>query len=384
MKNIINDINQKILNSSYKNEEHIRLSLIARVLQKLGWNIWDPCEVNSEYNSTPQEDSTRVDIALFSTPRRPDVFIEVKAIGKISEDSLQGIEVQLRNYNRDNTASFSIITDGQIWRFYLSQTGGKFSDKCFKMINLLDDDLDGIEFSFTTFLKKTEIENGTAVREAQKYLRLTEKQKIMEELLPQARKAILEPPYPSLPDALIELVTEEGFTVDAEEMRDFIKATANRTRAPLQPTPALPTKNMTFKSQPVSGNITETLTFRPDKPPDLRFTKFINATFENQNQPNWNALVRCAVRLALQKNITLHKLKNLSIPVQEGQKNNEGYVPLMDMNVSVQNVDASKAWSLALIIAKELNVKITVRFRWREKDGAAHPGKEGLLQWPQV
>ena len=69
MKDTISDIRQKIANLAYKNEEHVRLSLIARVLQKLGWNIWDPCEVNSEYNATPHEDSTRVDIALFSTPR---------------------------------------------------------------------------------------------------------------------------------------------------------------------------------------------------------------------------------------------------------------------------------------------------------------------------
>jgi len=119
----------------------------------------------------------------------------------------------------------------------------------------------------------------------------------------------------------------------------------------------------------------------PDQPPDLSFTKFINATFGTQSPTKWSALVRCAVRTALQKNISIGKLKSFSIPVQEGQKNDEGYHPLPDMNVAVAGVDASKAWLSALLIAKELNVEITVRFRWREKDGAAYPGKEGLLQW---
>jgi predicted type IV restriction endonuclease len=119
----------------------------------------------------------------------------------------------------------------------------------------------------------------------------------------------------------------------------------------------------------------------PDQPPDLSFTKFINATFGTQSPTKWSALVRCAVRTALQKNISIGKLKSLSIPVIEGQKIDEGYHPLPDMNVALRGVAAGDAWSLSLLLAKELNVEITVRFRWPEKDGAAYPGKEGLLQW---
>lgn len=381
MKDTISDIRQKIANLAYKNEEHVRLSLVARVLQKLGWNIWDSCEVNSEYNATPHEDSTRVDIALFSTPRRPDVFVEVKAVGKLSRDSLQKAELQLRNYNRDNTAPFSIITDGQIWRFYLSQSGGKFSDKCFKVVDLLNDDLDGIEVLLCTFLKKIEIENGNAIREAHKYLRLTEKQRVMEDLLPQARRVILEPPFPSLPDALIELVAEEGFTINVEETQDFIKKTASRMPPPSQPQVAPPRQIVTAERQSAFGTTAEILPFRPDEPPNLTFTKIIKATFGTQSTNKWNALVRCAVKEALQKNMSISRLKSLLSNVQEGQKNDEGYRPLPGMNVSVGGVAADNAWSLALLLAKELNVEITVRFRWREKDGAAYPGKEGLLQW---
>ena len=142
--------------------------------------------------------------------------------------------------------------------------------------------------------------------------------------------------------------------------------------------------NLFYISEPMGGHFvptTETPIVRPDEPPDLSFTKFINATFGTQSPTKWSALVRCAVRTALQKNISIGKLKCFSIPVQEGQKNDEGYHPLPDMNVAVAGVDASKAWLSALLIAKELNVEITVRFRWREKDGAAYPGKEGLLQW---
>lgn len=382
MKDTISDIRQKIANLAYKNEEHVRLSLVARVLQKLGWNIWDPCEVNSEYSATPYEDSTRVDIALFSTPRRPDVFVEVKAVGKISSNSLQRAELQLRDYNRDNTASFSIITDGQIWRFYLSQSGGKFSDKCFKVVDILNDDLDGIEVSLCAFLKKIEIENGNAIREAHKYLRLTEKQRVMEDLLPQARRVILEPPFPSLPNALLELVAEEGFTINVEEAQDFIKATANRIPLILQP-PLDPPKNVPAdKPQTVFGTTTETLTFRPDEPPNLSHTKIIEARIGSQMANSWNNLLICAIKIAIEKQLPINELQSISVPVKEGQVNTDGYSPLSGTSVSFQNVDANRAWHLTFaLVAKKLNVAVLVKFRWREKDGAANPGKEGLLQW---
>ncbi len=77
MKTTIEDIRQKIINNSYLNEEHIRLNLISRLLQKLGWNIWNPEEVNAEYKVS-DEDQTKVDLALFINNYPPSVFIEIK------------------------------------------------------------------------------------------------------------------------------------------------------------------------------------------------------------------------------------------------------------------------------------------------------------------
>lgn len=381
MKDIINDIREKISNVSYKNEEHVRLSLVSRLLQGLGWNIWDPCEVNSEYNATPHEDSTRVDMALFVTPRRPDVFIEIKAIGKISSDSLEKLERQLRDYNRDNTASFSIITDGQIWRLYLSQSGGKFSDKCFKIVDLLNDDFDGIEVSFSTFLKKSEIENGNALREAQKYLRLTEKQKVMEDFLPKAKVAILEPPYKSLPEALMELVAEEGFTITLEEAQEFIQSSANKITTTLQNTFIQPKKVIDNKSSIDSLVSAELLTFQPDNPPNLHHAKMIEARIGSQMANRWNNLLLCAIKIAMQKKISVNELQSISIPIKVGQINTDGYSPIPGTDVSFQNVDANRAWQLTFALVKKLNIAISAKFKWREKDGAAYPGKEGLLQW---
>jgi hypothetical protein len=222
MKEILLDIRKKLIDNAYVNEEHVRMSLVARVVMQLGWDLWNPREVNAEFIAVPHEDQTRVDVALFLNTFSPSVFIEVKAVGKL-EGNIAPIERQLRDYNRNNTALFSIITDGRQWRFYYSQTGGEFSQKCFKIVDLLEDDIDDIEMFFDAFLSKSEISTGNAKRDAENYLRLNQKQRAMEDALPKARRLVLEPPFPSLPHALIQLTKAAGFSVTIEKASEFIK-----------------------------------------------------------------------------------------------------------------------------------------------------------------
>src|ERR1039458_795180 len=227
MNELLADIKAKLQNGDYKNEEHIRLSLVARVLQKLGWDIWNPKEVNTEFIVVPNEDKTRVDVALFLRPFAPAVFIEIKDVGQI-QGRLAHIERQLRDYNRNNTAMFTIITDGREWRFYFSQTGGEFSKKCFETFNFAEDNLNDIEESLATFLSKSEIENGNAKNKAENYLQKNQRQQTAEDCLPEARRKISEPPYPSLPVALVSLVCEKGFSITQDEAVRFIKEADER------------------------------------------------------------------------------------------------------------------------------------------------------------
>jgi len=250
MKDILKDIKDKLSNRVYKNEEHVRLSLVSRILNELGWNLWDPNEVNSEFTVIPQEDQSRIDLALFLTPYVPSVFIEIKGVGKL-EGNIDQIERQLRDYNRNNTALFSIITDGRKWRLYYSQTGGEFSQKCFKTIDILEDNPDDTELAFYTFLSKGEITNGNAEREAQNYLRLNQKQRAMEDALSEARRMILEPPYPSLPQAIVQVVSEAGFPISENEAAKFVKGFGSRKVSIELPSPELPEKPKSKAIQPV-------------------------------------------------------------------------------------------------------------------------------------
>jgi len=254
MKTVIEDIRKKLREGAYGNEEHVRLSLVTRLLLELGWDVWNPQEVNSEFVAVRHEDSTRVDLALF--PRAyspPSVFMEIKAVGKLVD--ISRVEIQLRDYNRNNTAMFSIITDGQTWRFYYSQAGGEFSTKCFKTLDLLVDELDELEITFRTFLSKSEIVNGNSKHFAEEAFQSNQKQRVIEKLLPKAHKMVLEPPYPSLPQALIELALERGFPLTEDEIARCIVGSSTKESRAIDPSsiPTITNSRMATPHAPSMG-----------------------------------------------------------------------------------------------------------------------------------
>ena len=156
MQEILLDIRQRLNRHEYKNEEHVRLSLVARVVQALGWDVWNPTEVYTEFKATPNEDVKRVDLALFADNLYKDaIFIECKGTGNLSKglpEDLAKVERQLRDYNKDNTAQLAIITNGCMWRFYYCYTSGEFASKHFKTLNLAEDDLETVADYFRLFL----------------------------------------------------------------------------------------------------------------------------------------------------------------------------------------------------------------------------------------
>jgi hypothetical protein len=226
MIDIIQSIRKHLVAKDYHNEEHVRFSLVGQILHQLGWNIWDPRQVYTEFKPVKTEDNTKVDIALFSGNYSNDsVFIECKAVGKVNDD-LSKVETQLRDYNRNNTALFAIITDGQIWRFYFSFAGGEFSQKLFKVLDILNDSIEDLEQHFQTFLSKSAVFSGNAKALAQDYLNLSQKEKAMKDVLPEAEKLIAMPPFPALPDALVSLLNNKGLPLSREEAISFLQTGA--------------------------------------------------------------------------------------------------------------------------------------------------------------
>ena len=235
MHEILLDIRQRLQNKEYRNEEHVRLSLVARVVQALGWDIWNPTEVYTEFKATKREDHTRVDVALFTSGfEATAIFIECKGVGAFATD-LAPVERQLRDYNRDHTALFTIITDGRHWRFYFSFTSGEFKDKLFCKFDLEQDGLEEIAVCLENFLLRDNILNHSARQKAEAYLMLGKKERAMQDVLPDAQKLVSLPPFPSLPEAMVQLLAAKVLLVTPAEAQAFLMGTVRALEAVAAP-----------------------------------------------------------------------------------------------------------------------------------------------------
>lgn len=158
LKKVVEDIRDKLDKGLFVSEEPVRLSLVTRVCQVLGWDIWNPAEFNTEFTVIFENGSKgHVDIALFrlEDSEAAQVIIEVKTPGKLSPSQIGKWEKQLKQYNDSHYAGMGIITDGIVWRFYAPGVcGATIADSLVARINILKDDIDVIVNVFKDILHK--------------------------------------------------------------------------------------------------------------------------------------------------------------------------------------------------------------------------------------
>ena len=251
-------------------------------------------------------------------------------------------------------------------------------------MNLRRESVEDIELAFKSLLRKSEIQNGNAERQAEAYLRLTQKQRLMEEFLPEARRKALEPPFPSLPKALADLVAEQNVNVSPDEASAFISEfQERRPPAPVTPSSQEQRADQHRPSNPppaVAG--TNLRQLDPKNPGDLRFTRIIEGRIEIEQETGWADLVKAGIRIAQAKGFTIQELESkLSINMKATPSNQDGYRWHPDLKLSIQGFDAKKAADNLFRVAKLTNEELYVRLYWRDDEGAAHPGEEAVIHW---
>ena len=104
------DIDQKLRDGRFPNEQSISQGIVLRILSDLGWDVYDTNVVWPEFSTG----EGRVDFALCAPPAKPKCFVEVKQQGKAEDGVKQALE-----YAFHTGAQFVTLTDGQTWSFYL-------------------------------------------------------------------------------------------------------------------------------------------------------------------------------------------------------------------------------------------------------------------------
>lgn len=128
----------------------------------------------------------------------------------------------------------------------------------------------------------------------------------------------------------------------------------------------------------------DVLEMNVDYPASLTHSRLLLAKIDGcpLNRPKWNGLLR-EIHLRAYKEVgSFEALQRItSANIEEGEHEERGYHPLPGAGFSVQGIEANSAWEFTLRLAREIGVSLEVTLEWRNKDGAAHPGRRATMSW---
>ncbi|MBN1292296.1 MAG: hypothetical protein JXB48_10695 [Candidatus Latescibacteria bacterium] len=282
MKEPIEDIRSKLRNNVYKNKEQVRISIVGRMLHNLGWDLWNPNEVFPDYTISSASQAC-FDLALFVNQNAPSLFIDIDTNYSCDSDAKK-IEQQLHEYNGDINNLLLLQTNGQQWNFYFSDTEEELTLKHIKTLDILADNIDELIATFDMYLSKNNIKNGNALSEARNIIMQSKLEAAVVEVLDKARLMVTEPPYPRLPQAVIELLITKGLTITENEVITYLKKIeAKKTIAASTPAPEITPEKEFFVSQesdPVSEQETA-----PENEPESQSEPEIQLISESESEP---------------------------------------------------------------------------------------------------
>ncbi len=195
-------------------EAKVRYAVITPILDALGWDPKHPTELIVEYSVG----NGWVDYALL-LQGKPVVFVEAKRLGNLDYKA----EDQLFNYASNRGVPILVLTDGQIWDFYLSMAAGEPIDRRFCRIEIEAIET-GYESSsrqqqaaqFEKFLSKMQVISGKAKQEAEEVHNNIKRKEKLRQALPEAWERVLSDPG----NLLIGRIAEEVFKLCGSKTED--------------------------------------------------------------------------------------------------------------------------------------------------------------------
>lgn len=177
----LNDRIKEIKNddiSTWK-EAQVKEWIIRPVLDLLGWGLR---EIIPEYDVETQS----VDYTL-QIKEKNKVFIEAKSPKKnLNKKRYQD---QLFNYSARKNPDLAILTDGNLWWFYLPRAEGDWDDRKFYTIDISGQEIEDIVDKFDLLLSRKNVESGEAVQHAESILKSHQREKLIRATLPQTTPA---------------------------------------------------------------------------------------------------------------------------------------------------------------------------------------------------
>ena len=206
-------------------EQNVRRTIIEPILQMCGWDVNGLIEVQSEFSVG----DGRVDYALFCPDGIPHVFVEVKRLGGLDTSG----EEQLFRYAYRQGVPILILTDGDLWDFYLSTAVGIPAERLFFQMKLTSGDkIPRYAEIFDECLQKKHVCSGQAVKVATELRGGVAATRAISRVW----QSMLAKPDEMLRDSLAEEIARDvGQRPDLDAVENFLKNAANSSSSPRQP-----------------------------------------------------------------------------------------------------------------------------------------------------
>lgn len=211
---------EHINSGSLTNEAQVKQSVIVPILRALDWDDTDPAEFVPEFSV----DNRWVDYALLGSGI-PLVFIEAKGLGLVGADG----EEQVFGYAAHRGVPFLLLTDGNLWDFYLSMAEGVPAERRFYRAELTREERipEYVEF-LETYFRKGRIVSGDAYDEALKRHRSNRERNKASRAIPSAWQTLVRLPDQERGELLRELLAEEvesqcGTKPNLDDVEKFLK-----------------------------------------------------------------------------------------------------------------------------------------------------------------
>lgn len=198
--------------------------IIIRILNLIGWNIFDTKDIQPEYPVDRQNSNEKVDYALAKDTNNM-VFVEAKAVNIDLEDW----EEKFCNYCFKNNVVIGVLTNGISWWFYLPREKGSWYERKFYSINLIQQDSDSIAQKFIDFLSKQNVINGKAEENSKNTYKSQQKKQIIKRSLSEAWNTLISSEDESFMDLFNDMIEKiSGYRAEPKDIEEFF--TENRTR----------------------------------------------------------------------------------------------------------------------------------------------------------
>lgn len=210
----IADITSRLQQGRYPNEQAISQGIVLRLLQELGWDVYDTNIIWPEF----QTGEGRADFALCHPPSKPAVFVEVKQPGKAEDGVRQALE-----YAFHTGVPFIVLTDGKTWSFYLPAEQGSYEDRRVYKLDLFERTDDEAAEVLAKYLSRTKVESGESLEIARKEYRGRNRRSIARQAIPEAWNELVQKGDELLVDLVASAVeSKAGVRPEADDVADFL------------------------------------------------------------------------------------------------------------------------------------------------------------------